>query len=157
MNQIDGLVAPHEGSVGLLAQRSFVVSLARPFETLCVERLVDRIGSPLARMRAFPHLDETHVVHSPALRARPMPCSPCGRFIEEEQLREPAGLHQRVTTTVFELEPARDPPFPVEPAADATGAVVKRSAVPVDEPARRRHDDLAERRHAVLQGHRPPP
>ena len=52
-----------------------------------------------------------------------------------------------------ELEPAGDPALAREAPADAPALVVEAAAVAVDEAARRVGDELAERRHPVLQRH----
>jgi hypothetical protein len=76
-----------------------------------------------------------------------------GRFVEEEQFREAAGLHQRPASPPAEFEPAGDPALAVEATADATGLVVEAAAIPVDEASRWIRDELAERRDAILQRH----
>lgn len=53
-----------------------------------------------------------------------------------------------------ESELARDPPAAGVVSADTPVAVVEAAAVPVDEPAARLGDELAERRHSVLERHR---
>ena len=76
-----------------------------------------------------------------------------GRLVQEEQLGEPARLQQRAALPAAELEPTRDPALPVEAPPDPPGIVVQTPAIPVDESPRRIGDELAERRHAVLQRH----
>src|SRR2546430_13839059 len=77
-----------------------------------------------------------------------------GGLVEEEQLGEPAGPHQRRPVPAAEPQPARDPPLPCVGAADAPGFVVQTAAVAVHEPARGIGDELAERRHPVPARHR---
>src|SRR6188508_3312358 len=106
-------------------------------------------------MELAPQLPEANVVLAAAERAGAMACRERGRLVEEEELRELAGLQQRAALPASELEPARDPALHAEPLPDATGVVVQAAAVPVDEAARRVGDELAERRHAVLKRHPP--
>ena len=114
---------------------------------------VDRVGAPLPGMPLAPDLPEADVVLVPAERARSVPGGECGRLVEEEELREPAGLHECRAVPAPELEPARDPALAVVTPPDPPLVVVEAAAVPVDEPARRVGDQLARRRHPVLQRH----
>ena len=79
-----------------------------------------------------------------------MPGRERGRLVEEEELRELAGLEQRPALPAAELEPAGDPALPVVAPPDLALRVVEAAAVPVDEPTRRVGDQLAERCDAVL-------
>jgi SAM-dependent methyltransferase len=75
-------------------------------------------------------------------------------LVEEEQLREPPGLHQRLAVPPTELEATSDP------AADAVGSpdppvlVVQAPAVPIHETSCTIGDHLAEWRDPVRQRHR---
>ena len=82
-----------------------------------------------------------------------MPGRERGRLVEEEELGEPSRLHQRRAVPAAELEPAGDPALAVVAPPDAPALVVQTAAVPVDEPARRVGDELAERRDPVLERH----
>jgi hypothetical protein len=62
-------------------------------------------------------------------------------------------LEQRPPQPTLELEPASEPALDGEAAANSPRLVVQAAAVPVDQPARRVGDQLAERRNAVLQRH----
>jgi len=95
------------------------------------------------------------VVLSPAERARPVPCRERGRLVEEEELGEEPGMEELPSLPAFELEPARDPALRGVTAPDPPGRVVEAAAVPVDEPAARARDQVAERRDAILERHRP--
>src|SRR5262249_7640181 len=111
---------------------------------------VDRVRAFLARMDVLPERREANVVLPAAQRAGPVPRRERGRLVEEEELGELAGLHQRLTVPALELEPARDPALRGVAAANAPLVVVQAPAVPVDEPPRRVRDQLAERRDAIL-------
>jgi hypothetical protein len=76
------------------------------------------------------------------------------RLVEEEELGEAARLQLVDPPAAFELEPAGDPPFDLEPSDDVPAPVVQTPSVAVHEPARGIGDQLAERRDAVLQRHR---
>jgi hypothetical protein len=78
-------------------------------------------------------------------------CRERSHLVEEEELRELAGLEKRAALPAAELEPAGDPAPPVETPANATVLVVQAPAVSVDEPTRRVGDELAEGCDAVLQ------
>ncbi len=75
------------------------------------------------------------------------------RFIEEEQPGIGAGTHH-VLSAALELEPADDP-MGMPPAGGAEPAIgiVQDAAVAHEQAARLAADDLAERRHPVLERH----
>jgi hypothetical protein len=73
-----------------------------------------------------------------------------GRLVEEEQLREPARLHEWSAVPAAEAQPAGDPAPAVVAAADPSLRVVQAAAVPVDEAAGRVCDQLAEWGDPVL-------
>ena len=79
-----------------------------------------------------------------------MPGRERGGFVEEEELRELAGLEQRPALPPAELEPAGDPALPVVAPPNPARIVVQAAAISVDEPTRRVDDQLAERCDAVL-------
>jgi hypothetical protein len=120
-------------------------------DTLVVELGVDRVGARLARVEGAPDLGEAPVVGVAAERAGSVACRERSHLVEEEELRELAGLEERAALPAAELEPAGDPAPPVETPANATVLVVQAPAVSVDEPSRRVGDELAERCDAVLQ------
>src|SRR5262245_54845104 len=122
-------------------------------ETLGVQPGIDRVRASLAVVELAPERGEAVVVLVPAERTRPVPGGERGRLVEEEELREAAGLHQRAALPAAKLEPARDPALAVEAASDPARRVVEAAAVAVDEAASRIRDKLAERRDAVLQRH----
>ena len=75
------------------------------------------------------------------------------RFVQEEQLGEAAGPHQRVTAPVAESKTARDPPPAGEPPPDSAGLVVQAASVAVHQATRGVGDQLSERGHTILEGH----
>jgi hypothetical protein len=77
-----------------------------------------------------------------------------GRFVEEEQFREPAGLHERPAVPATELEATRDPPTRGVVSPDPAVLVVEAAAVAVHESPRGIGDQLAERRDPVPVRHR---
>ena len=135
------VVVEHERAVGKLAHRRIVVAAA-----LTIEPQVDGVGT-----RVADEPEEARVVGAAAERARPVARCEGGRLVEEEELGELPRLHQRPAVPALELEPAGDPTarrlMPPDPAL----RVVQAAAVAVDEPARRMGDELAERRHPVLE------
>ena len=133
----------HVGAVREAAVRRLVVAL--PFN---MELLVDRIGPAPAEERL-----QLSVVLVAALAAGAMPGGECGRLVEEEELREAAGLEQRVPAAALELEPAGDPALDRVGPADAAGVVVQAAAVAVDEAARRIRDQLAKGGDTVSERH----
>jgi hypothetical protein len=76
------------------------------------------------------------------------------RFVEEEQFREAARLHQRLAVPPTERESATDPALRRMVASDPTELVVEAPAVAVHEPARRVGDEFTQRRDPIAQGHR---
>lgn len=122
-------------------------------DALGVELLVDPVRSDRARMQSRPDLGEADVILPSAERAGAMPRGERGRLVEKEELREAPRLEQRFPPPASELETTRDPALPGETSPDPTRLVVKAAAVAVDEAPRRVHDELTQRRHAVLQRH----
>jgi hypothetical protein len=148
-------VIEDERAVGKLVQGSFVVELrlVHGRDALGMELRVDRVGAGFPRVELAPDLAETDIVGATAERARAVSRGERGRLVEEEQLRESAGLEQRPSSPAPELEPAGNPPFAVVAPADPTPLVVEAAAVSVDEAACRVGDELAEWGHAILQWH----
>jgi hypothetical protein len=66
-----------------------------------------------------------------------------GRLVQEEELGELPGLHQRLPVPSFELESAGDPAAGGEAAPDLAAVVVQAASVPVDESAGGIRDQLA--------------
>ena len=118
-----------------------------------VKLSVDRVGSDLAGVKVAPDRDQAVVVLAPAERARAMPGREGGRLVQEEELGEPARLQQRTALPSPKLQLAGDPPLPVVASPDASELVVQAAAVAVDETTAGIGDQLAERRHSVLQRH----
>ena len=112
---------------------------------------VDRVGSDLARMEIAPDGDQAVVVLAPALRTGAMAGRERSHLVEEEELRVAAGLLQRTSPPVAELEPARDPAFHREATADAALGVVEAAAIPVHEATGGVRDEIAERRDPILE------
>jgi hypothetical protein len=144
-----------ERAVGQLVERRLVQTVrSRPrVDALLMELGVDRVGSDHAGMPLDPHGYEGPVVLATTKGARAMSGGERGRLVEEEQLGEAAGLHQRLSMPPTELEPAGDPPTSGEPSPDAPPIVVEAPPVPVDETAVGGRDELTERRDPVLQRH----
>jgi hypothetical protein len=140
-----------ERAVRELVELGFVetVSTRTCIDAFSVELRVNRICSDLARVKTAPDLDETVVVASAAQSARPMSCGQCRRFIEEEELREPAGPQERSAPPAAKVEPARDPALAVVAAADVTVVVVEAAPVSVHQAAGGVSDQLAAGRHAI--------
>src|SRR6185437_3659558 len=107
----------------------------------------------LAAVQAGPDRAEAVVVLAPAERARAVAGGERGGLVDEEELGELARLHHRAALPAPELEPAGDPAAHSPAAADVPPVVVQAAAVAVDEPARRRRDQLPERRDPVSQRH----
>lgn len=122
-------------------------------DAFVVKLLVDRISADPIRMKLTERCGEANIVLASAESARTVPCGECRRFVEEEQLREAARSHEGIAMPTLEFEPARDPAFPVVATPDVPGFVVETAAICVHEPARRIGDELAERRHTILQRH----
>ena len=121
---------------------------------LLVELRVHRVGADLFGMELAPERAEANVVLAPAQRAGTVAGSEGGRLVEEEELREPPRLQQRLPMPAAELEPARDPALAVVCPTDSTGGIVQAAAVAVHEAARRIGDQLAEGRDPVLERQR---
>jgi len=89
-----------------------------------VQPPVDQVGGGLARMLLGPAADELVVVRAAAQGARTVAGRQRGRLVQEEQLGESAGLHQRCAMPAAEAQPAGDPPAArVRPADPALGIV----------------------------------
>jgi hypothetical protein len=74
-------------------------------------------------------------------------------FVEEEELRVAVRCHDRpMSTPEFQL--AHQPPLPIPGSPYAPTLVVEDSPVAQHRPPVGAGDDLAERRHSVLPGHR---
>jgi hypothetical protein len=146
-------VAEDERAVGQVVDRRLVVALAARVwvDTLAVELGVDCVRARLVGVETAPDLGEARVVRVAAECAGPVPCGECCHLVEEEKLGELAGLEERAALPASELEPTSDPAPAVEAPADVTVVVVEAAAVPVDEPASRVGDELAEGCDAVLQ------
>jgi hypothetical protein len=97
---------------------------------------------------------EPHVVLAPAERARAVARREGRRFVEEEQFREAALLHQRPAVPAAEREPAADPPPGGVMAPDPALLVVETPSIAVHESACGIGDQLAKRRDPVSQRHR---
>src|SRR5918996_2621278 len=117
----------HERAVGQVVEPGRVMALRarRGLEALAMELVVHRIrAAPLGVKRA-PDLDEPVVVGAAAQRARTVARGERGRLVEEEQLREAAGLHQRRPVPAAELQLAGDPALDRESPPDAALGVVE--------------------------------
>ncbi len=142
-----------EGAVREIAQ-ACPVEPARPrpgIDALVVQLGVDRVRTDLAGVEPAPDRAEADVVLPPAEGARTMARREGRRLVEEEELREEARLEEAASLPALELEPAGDPPLRRIAPANPAGRVVEAAAVPVDEPARRARDQVAEGRDAVLK------
>src|SRR3954471_11734310 len=148
-------VAQDEGAVGQVVEHGFVVALGAGAlgDALAVQLRVDRVGADLAAVQLAPQRDEAVVVLAPAQRACAVPGGHRRRLVEEEQLREAAGLEQRRAVPAAKAQPARDPAPARVATADLPGVVVQAAAVAVDQPARRIGDQLAEWRDPVAPRH----
>ncbi len=147
--------AQHERSVGKLVQRRTVVKLPSraQIDALVVELFVDRVCADLTGVELAPDRAEAHVVLATTERARPMTGSERGRLVEEEELREAAGLEEWTTEPAAELEPAGDPPPAVEAPPNASTLVMEAPSVAIDQSARGIRDQLAEWCDPILQRH----
>src|SRR5207247_1510618 len=87
-------------------------------DSLAVELLVDRVGSCLTGVEQAPDRAEAVVILPAAERAGPVSGGERRRLVEEEELGEPAGLHQRLAVPAAEPEAAGDPALPVVASAD---------------------------------------
>jgi hypothetical protein len=119
--------------------------LARLGEALLVESCVDRVCTDVAGMELAPELAEANVVLAAAERAGPMSRREGRRLVEEEELREAAGLQQSLAAPAAELEPARDPALAAVAATDLPGRVVEAAAIAVHEASGWVGDQFAER------------
>src|SRR5262249_60501871 len=108
----------------------------------------------LVRAARAGQLEKPVVLLPAAESARPVPGRERRGLVEEEQLREPPRLKERMPVPAAELQPARDPALPGVPPPDAPACVVEAAAVPVDEAAAWVRDEVAERRHSILERHR---
>ena len=122
-------------------------------DALAVELRVDRVRPHPLVVGSLPRLGEPDVVLAATQRTRPMPGGESRRLVQEEELREPAGLQQRGSVPATELEPTRDPAPAGISTSDPPRCVVQASAIAVHEPSRRVRDKLAEGRDAVLERH----
>jgi hypothetical protein len=119
-----------------------------------VELRVDRVGiGEKAGVQVPPQILQPNEVASSAERARSVSGGERGRFVEEEQFREPAGLHQRPAVPASELEATPDPPTRGVVSPDPAVLVVEAAAVAVHESPRGIGDQLAERRDPVPVRH----
>ena len=148
-------VVQDEGAVWETVEGCLVVSLAvgvgvGPF---VVELCVDRVGSELAGVELVPEGGEAGVVLVAAQRAGAVAGGEGGCFVEEEELGEASGLHQRPALPAAELEPAGDPAFADRATADPAEFVVEAAPVSVDQATPWVCDQLAERCDPVLQRH----
>jgi hypothetical protein len=117
-----------------------------------VQPPVDRVGAALT-VEVEPQRREPVVVLASALGARAVTGRERRRLVEEEELREAPGTHERRTAATAELQAARDPaPHLVRPA-DAAVRVVQAATVAVDEAAGRIRDQFSERSHSGPQRH----
>jgi hypothetical protein len=123
-------------------------------ETLVLELGVDCVGAHLTGMQSAPEGGEANVVLAATEGAGAVSGGKRSRLVEEEELREAAGLQQRPAQPVAEVEPAGDPALAVVMAADAAGLIVEATAISVDQAAPGLCDQLAERCDPVLQRHR---
>jgi hypothetical protein len=124
-------------------------------QTLRVELRIDRVGTgEKARVEVPPQILHPNVVATSAERARAVPCGERGRFVEEEQFREPAGLHQLLAVTATELEATPDPATRPVVSPYPAVLVVEAASVAVHESPRGVGDQLADRRDPVPERHR---
>ena len=125
-------------------------------QALLVQLGVHRVSADLVGVEPAPDRREADVVLATAESAGPMSCRERSRLVEEEELREEPRLQERAARPAPVLEPAGDPAPCRIPAPNAAGGVVQAAPVPVDETPSGIGDQLAERRHAVLERHRRP-
>ncbi len=141
-----------ERAIGQVVQRRIVQpGTGRGVPTFAVQRGVDRIRAAVIGMQLAPQPAETEVVLAPAERAGAVAGGHSRRFIEKEQLSEPARLQQWSAQPAAELEPAGDPAAAGVVLADAPVTIVQAAAVAIDEAAGRFGDQRSQRRDAVLQ------
>ena len=118
-----------------------------------MELRVDGISSDRLVVSSPPHLGKADVVLATAQRARPVTGGERRRLIQEEELREPAGLHERGSVPATKFEPTRDPAPAGVSAPDPPRCVVQASTIAVHEPSCRMRDQLAGGRDSVLERH----
>ena len=119
-------------------------------EPLLVEPRVQGVGADVPRMTLAPELAEADVVLAPAQRAGSVSGGERRRLVEEEELREAAGLKQMLAAPASELEAAGDPALAGVPATDSAEGVVEAAAIAVYEAPGGVGNQLAERRDPVL-------
>lgn len=124
-------------------------------QTLRMELRIDRVGAgEKAGVQVPPQILQPNVVATSAERARAVPGGERGRFVEEEQFREPAGLHQLLAVPAAELEATPDPATRRVVSPYPAVLVVEAASVAVHESPRGVGDQLAERRDPVPERHR---
>ena len=138
----------------LVRRRVPALPLVSRVDPLGMELLVHRVGAALSWVHRPPDLHEAVVVGSTTQRAGSVAGGECRRLVEEEELGEAAGLHQRRAVPSAVLELTGDPALHAEAPTNAPVLVVQAAAVPVDEAASRIRDEVAERGDAVLSRHR---
>ena len=126
------------------------LSSGRGHETLGMQQGVDRIRARESGVEPLPDRDKPAVVLAAAEGAGTVPRGEGGCLVEEEELGEAAGLHQRVAMPAAEGKPAGDPTLAVVTAPDPPAFIVQAAAVSVDEAAGGIRDQLAERSDAIL-------
>src|SRR5205085_2936165 len=98
--------------------------------------------------------EEAAVIRVPALGARPVSGSQRRSVVEEEEARVAARRYRPTyPASAAKLQPAGDPSPPLPVPADDPVFVVEAATIAVDEPALRRLDQIAERRHVGAQRH----
>ena len=122
-------------------------------DALGVQLRVDRVGSDLAGVQPGPQRGEAVVVAAATEGAGTVPGGERRHLVEEEELGEEPGLHERAALPPAELEAAGDPALDGVAPANAPARVVEAAAVPVQEPARGIGDEVAKRRDPVLERH----
>jgi hypothetical protein len=148
----------HERPVREAVERGVVMALrsGSADETLRVELRIDRIGTGEKAGVQVPPEIRSSVVGSSAERARAVPGGERGRLVEEEQLREPAGLHQRLAVPATELEATPDQATRRVVSPDPAVRVVEAASIAVHESPRGIGDQLAGRRDLIPERHRAP-
>src|SRR5215813_11976601 len=131
-------------------------SFVAPQESLAVKH-----GIHLGRARRWasvslrPSRTKSVRLLAPAVEARPMAGRERRGFVEEEELGPAAPRHD-LAPDASELADAGDPGLrrPAPAQQGARGRIMDDAAIAHEEPALRDGDDVAERRHPVLQRHR---
>jgi hypothetical protein len=118
-----------------------------------MELRVDHVRSGPTAMELSPDLSEANEILAAAECAGSMTGREGGCFVEEEELREPAGLEQPRALPAAKLKPAGDPALAVVPPADVPAFIVEAATVAVDEPAAWLCHQLTEGCDPVLQRH----